>query len=565
MQQRSFTKPAFTKQKFKRMKKYLVFFYISIFILLCGTLLYAQGETTVKGYIVDKKGKGIQGIDIRDATGNHITFTDFKGHFQFFYAKEVAFVMPFQVKQDNQPPYTFKFTGKELKLQLTENGLEDITGKQTTPVKKDTVRKDTGRKITKPLVKNPVTPAKETSEAKIKKFSEELDKINNELEQTTRQLTELKKLNKQKIDSLQEYVKYLEEVLKHNNLKYEKNASMAGQKTLLEKDLEIRIQKIKTNLAEKERDLAKAKNELAEEETRRATWIFSIVALALIAVAAVMYNSSKRQKKANLLLSQKNDEISKQRDVIEIERQKSEGLLLNILPRQVADEYKAKGRVDIRNYERVSVMFTDFKGFTKISEKMPPEEVVEELNFCFSTFDEITDKYQIQKIKTIGDAYMCAGGIPEPNTTNPVDVVLAGLEIQYFMKQRREEKRKMGEDYWQCRLGVNTGDALSAVIGKSKFTYDIWSDTVNTASRMENSGEVGKVNVGIKTYELIKDFFECEYRGKVEAKGKGAIDMYFVYRLKPELSADETGVIPNDNYEKLRDDRFLNAPSVTKS
>lgn len=546
------------------MKKYLVFFYISILILCSCFELYAQKQVTVKGFIVDKEGKALQNVDIRDFNGNHITYTDFKGHFQFLYANELVFAVPFQVKQDDKPPYKFKYSGKELTLQITENGLVDITGKKAPVVaKQDSTKKstkDTNRTVTSPNTTQPVVAKKtdkNASEVKIKKLSAELDKINNELEETTKQLTELKKLNGQKIDSLQQYVKYLEKMLENNNVEYRKVTSLAGKKTLLEKDLEIRIQKIKTNLAEKERDLAKAKNELAEEETRRAIWIFSLIALALAAIAILLYKGVKRQKKANTLLSQKNEEISHQRDVIEIERQKSEGLLLNILPKQVAEEYKAKGRVDIRNYDRVSVMFTDFKGFTKISEKMPPEAVVEELNYCFSTFDEITDKYQIQKIKTIGDAYMCAGGIPEPNTTNPVDVVLAGLEIQYFMQQRREEKRKVGEDYWQCRLGVNTGDALSAVIGKSKFTYDIWSDTVNTASRMENSGEVGKVNVGQKTYDLIKDFFECEHRGKVVAKGKGELDMYFVHRLKPELSADETGVHPNALYEKLRTERFL--------
>lgn len=555
------------------MKKYLVFLYVSTLIFCNCFELYAQKQVRVKGFIVDKKGKALQNVDIRDFNGNHITFTDFKGYFQFLYANELVFNVPFQVKQDDKPPYNFKYAGKELTLQITDSALVDITDKKPpVTVKQDTTKKptaDTNRVITSPNTNPTTTVAKNTeknaSEVKIKKLSAELDKINNELEETTKQLTELKQLNGQKIDSLQQYVKYLEKMLESNNVEYRKVTSLAGKKTLLEKDLEIRIQKIKTNLAEKERDLAKAKNELAEEETRRAIWIFSLIALGLLAIGFLMYNSIKRQKKANVLLSQKNDEISQQRDVIEIERQKSEGLLLNILPKQVAEEYKSKGRVDIRNYDRVSVMFTDFKGFTKISEKMSPEAVVEELNYCFSTFDEITDKYQIQKIKTIGDAYMCAGGIPEPNTTNPVDVVLAGLEIQYFMQQRREEKRKTGEDYWQCRLGVNTGDALSAVIGKSKFTYDIWSDTVNTASRMENSGEVGKVNVGQKTYDLIKDFFECEHRGKVVAKGKGELDMYFVHRLKPELSADETGVHPNTDYEKLRTERFLNEPSVSKS
>lgn len=552
------------------MKNYLGFLYICVLMCLCTSWrAYAQGDENVevRGYMLDKQGKGIQRVKIEDVSGREITETDFRGYFHFLYSKKAVKFISFQVKHKDIPSYKFQYSGKVLKLQLTDKGWKNVTNakKVTTLMKPMTQKKGSTKKKSTNSITNNIVNSNAPANVKIKKLSAELDKINNELEQTTRQLDELKQLNGQKIDSLQQYVKYLEKMLESNNVEYKKVASLAGKKTLLEKDLEIRIQKIRTNLAEKERDLAKAKQDLAQEATRKATWIFSLVALALIAIATVMYRSNKRQKKANILLSQKNDEISKQKDVIEIERQKSEGLLLNILPKEVAEEYKAKGKVDTRNYDQVSIMFTDFKGFTKISEKMSPEKVVEELNLCFSTFDEITDKYQIQKIKTIGDAYMCAGGIPEPNTTNPVDVVLAGLEIQYFMKQRRDEKLSNGEDYWQCRLGVNTGDALSAVIGKSKFTYDIWSDTVNTASRMENSGEVGKVNVGQKTYELVKDFFECEYRGKVAAKGKGEIDMYFVHRLRPELSADETGVLPNTTYDKLRTEKFLQESSVTES
>ena len=553
---------------------------------MCGVSFssLAQGEekVEVEGYVVDKDNKAILGVVVQDMSGREITKTDFRGYFHFPYPKEATKFISFQVNQPGFPPFKFQYSGKALKLKLTDKGWEDITNvkKAVTnpPVKVDTVTKvsaDTTKKIlTQPITKPSKETAKtEAKEVKIRKLSDEIEKLNNDLEEKTKQLTDLKSLNVKKIDSLQNYVRYLEKILENNKVEYERVASLSGKKTVLEKDLEIKILKIRNNLAEKEKALANAEKKLAQEtalrekeKSRRNILIFSVIAVALMIIAGVMYRSSQRQKKANVMLSQKNDEIIKQRDIITVEKQKSEGLLLNILPKQVAEEYKAKGKVDTRNYERVSIMFTDFKGFTKISEKMSPEQVVEELNLCFSTFDEITDKYQIQKIKTIGDAYMCAGGIPDPNTTNPVDVVLAGLEIQYFMKVRREEKLKQGEDYWQCRLGVNTGDALSAVIGKSKFTYDIWSDTVNTANRMENSGEVGKVNVGQNTYELIKDFFECEYRGKIAAKGKGEIDMYFVHRLKPEFSADDTGVIPNETYDKLREDKFLGeSSSITET
>ncbi|OJJ18493.1 hypothetical protein BKI52_23045 [marine bacterium AO1-C] len=559
------------------MKNYLG--YLFCIIILCGAAFSSNAQNgenvEITGYVIDKNGKGIKGVIVKDNGGRQIAETNADGFFHFPFSKQGAKYISFQVIQAGFPPYDFQYSGKAVRLRLTDKGWENITNTKkvaTNPlVKIDTTEKvdvDTSKKIlTKPIVTKE-TPKTEAKEVKIKKLSAEIEKLNNDLEERTKQLTDLKSLNVKKIDSLQSYVRYLEKILENNKVEYERVASLSGKKTVLEKDLEIKILKIRNNLAEKEKALANAEKKLAQEtalrekeKSRRNILIFSIIAVALMIVAGVMYRSSQRQKKANVMLSQKNDEISKQRDVITIEKQKSEGLLLNILPKQVAEEYKAKGKVDTRNYERVSIMFTDFKGFTKISEKMSPEQVVEELNLCFSTFDEITDKYQIQKIKTIGDAYMCAGGIPDPNTTNPVDVVLAGLEIQHFMKVRREEKLQQGEDYWQCRLGVNTGDALSAVIGKSKFTYDIWSDTVNTANRMENSGEVGKVNVGQNTYELIKDFFECEYRGKIAAKGKGEIDMYFVHRLKPEFSADDTGVIPNETYDKRREEKFLKESS----
>ncbi len=562
------------------MKNYLGYL-LCVFILIGFSFSLAvqkPGYVKVEGFVVGKDNKGIEAATIRDDGGIDICKTNADGYFTFEYPKAVIKIRGFRLTKQGIPSYKFQYSGKKLRIRLTDNGWEEIVNTRRVlanePAKVDTNKKtdpDTSGKIlTEPV--NKVTEGNlkknEAKEIKIRKLSDEIEKLNNDLEEKTKQLTDLKSLNVKKIDSLQNYVRYLEKILENNKVEYDRVTSLSGKKTVLEKDLEIKILKIRNNLAEKEKALANAEKKLAQEtalreqeKSRRNIMIFSVIALALMIVAGVMYRSSQRQKKANVMLSQKNDEISKQRDIITIEKQKSEGLLLNILPKQVAEEYKAKGKVDTRNYERVSIMFTDFKGFTKISEKMSPEQVVEELNLCFSTFDEITDKYHIQKIKTIGDAYMCAGGIPEPNTTNPVDVVLAGLEIQYFMKVRREEKLKQGEDYWQCRLGVNTGDALSAVIGKSKFTYDIWSDTVNTANRMENSGEVGKVNVGQNTYELIKDFFECEYRGKVAAKGKGEIDMYFVHRLKAEFSADDTGVIPNDTYQKLREEKFLKASS----
>ncbi|TAE73953.1 MAG: adenylate/guanylate cyclase domain-containing protein [Bacteroidetes bacterium] len=221
-------------------------------------------------------------------------------------------------------------------------------------------------------------------------------------------------------------------------------------------------------------------------------------------------------------------ELKVQQQKKEIER-----LLLNILPEEVAEELKQKGTATPQHYPLVSVLFTDFKGFTNIAEKLTPQEVIEELNHCFLEFDKIVEKYNLEKIKTIGDAYMCAGGIPVANTTNPVDITKAGLEMQQFMKQLKQEKIQKNQPVWELRLGIHTGEVIAGVIGKNKFAYDIWGDTVNLAARMESSGEVGKVNISEKTYELIKDKFQCTFRGKIEAKNKGEVEMYFVENALP--------------------------------
>ncbi len=173
-------------------------------------------------------------------------------------------------------------------------------------------------------------------------------------------------------------------------------------------------------------------------------------------------------------------------------------------------------------------MFTDFKGFTHISENMTPEQLVEEIHTCFKAFDDIIHKYGIEKIKTIGDSYMCAGGLPVASKTHAEDTVKAAIEIRDFMDNHNKEKLSKGELPFEIRIGINTGPVVAGIVGIRKFAYDIWGDTVNTASRMESSGEAGKVNISGSTYELVKDKFTCSYRGKIETKNKGEIDMYFV-------------------------------------
>ena len=222
--------------------------------------------------------------------------------------------------------------------------------------------------------------------------------------------------------------------------------------------------------------------------------------------------------------------VKKSRAIIEKEKNRSESLLLNILPAEIAEELKEKGEAAARDFELVSILFTDFKGFTEKSAELTAKELIGEINNCFKAFDLICETYGIEKIKTIGDAYMAAGGLPVPSENSVDNTIMAALEMQSYMTQRFTEKEFTDGFTFEMRLGIHTGPVVAGIVGVKKFQYDIWGDTVNTAARMESSGAVGKVNVSQYTYELIKDnpAFKCDYRGKINAKGKGEIDMWFV-------------------------------------
>jgi class 3 adenylate cyclase len=207
------------------------------------------------------------------------------------------------------------------------------------------------------------------------------------------------------------------------------------------------------------------------------------------------------------------------------EKKKSDLLLYNILPFETAQELKRNGFAAAKHFEKVTILFTDFKGFTSISEKLSPQELVREIDQCFKAFDSITSKYNIEKIKTIGDSYMAAGGLPVPNSTHAEDVVKAALEIRDYMKTYKTGKSGLS---FEVRIGINTGSVVAGIVGTKKFQYDIWGDAVNTASRMETACEPGKVNISENTFNLIKNNFNCFYRGEITVKGKGNIKMYFV-------------------------------------
>jgi len=230
-------------------------------------------------------------------------------------------------------------------------------------------------------------------------------------------------------------------------------------------------------------------------------------------------------------------------DAMTVEKERSDKLITEILPENTAAQLKSKGKSKWDKYERATVLFSDIQGFTQIAEEMNPEALIDELDKFFFHFDSVVEKYNIEKIKTIGDAYMAAGGIPEKNSTNPVEVVLAALEMQSYMQHLKSSKAEI----WDLRIGIHTGPVIAGVVGHKKVSYDIWGDTVNTASRMESSGIAGKVNISGSTYSMVKEYFICEYRGKLPVKYKGNIDMYFVTGLRPELSVD-LKEIPNKRF-----------------
>jgi class 3 adenylate cyclase len=243
---------------------------------------------------------------------------------------------------------------------------------------------------------------------------------------------------------------------------------------------------------------------------------------------AALYERKKisdtlRQSHSNLelIVAERTEALNRQK--LEIEQ-----LVRNILPSEVARELQTNGSARPRSYDRVSVLFTDFLGFSTLAEKMSAEELVEELSTCFIGFDYIIEKYGLEKIKTMGDSYMCAGGIHEADVDHPVRIVKAALEIKKFMKERNKAREAKGLPPLEVRIGVHVGPIVAGVLGTHKYAYDIWGNTVNIASRMETNGAPGEVNISAATYELVKEKFVCRHRGKVNAKNLGEVDMYFV-------------------------------------
>jgi adenylate cyclase len=238
------------------------------------------------------------------------------------------------------------------------------------------------------------------------------------------------------------------------------------------------------------------------------------------------------------------------RDRAVAEKGESERLLLNILPPSIAAELKASQRVKPRFFDSATVIFIDFSGFTRIVETMEPASVIDQLDQHFTRFDDIMAKHRLEKLKTIGDAYLAVGGVPEHNRSHPIDAALCALQILDHLIKLNRQREKLHLPAWLARIGINTGPVIAGVVGKHKFTYDIWGNTVNVAERVEAAGAPGRITISEATWQHIKGRFETEPRGAVEVKHKGLVNMYFLNRVKPEFSSDPAGTMPNDRFWK---------------
>ncbi len=300
---------------------------------------------------------------------------------------------------------------------------------------------------------------------------------------------------------------------------------MAEQKLLLD-SLAFAKKVDSLTLQQKQMELAAVQTNLKEQEARSGLAssqrnLFLSIAFIVFLLAIGLFILYKNIKSHNSILEAKNKLIQK-------EQERAEKLLLNILPYTVAQELKETGSARAKNYEEATVLFADFKGFSQIAKQLSPDELVAELDLCFKAFDEIITKHKLEKIKTIGDSYMCAGGLPTVDNNHPKRVIEAAIEIQTFLNKLKEKRLAARKHFFEARIGIHSGPLVAGVVGSKKFAYDIWGDTVNVAARLENTSAPGKINVSESTYGLVKDYFQFEHRGSVPVKNMGEVEMYYL-------------------------------------
>ena len=306
--------------------------------------------------------------------------------------------------------------------------------------------------------------------------------------------------------------------VKYDELRYKRLDESRAQ-DFERKDVVFSEQKRQAEIARQQHQLELRDADLAKAKIGTYASIGGVIALLLL--AALLFNRNRICARANRELASKNV-------AIERERARADRLLKNILPDKTAQELILYNTVQPVRYESVTVLFSDFVGFTTIAEQVPPEALITELDTCFRLFDSIMEKYGLEKIKTIGDAYMCAGGLPTPNQTHAADMVLAAIDMQNGLRQLMLNKPNNGQPVFEMRIGIHTGPVVAGVVGSHKFAYDIWGDTVNTAARLEQGSLPGKINISETTYQQVHHLYNCTFRGNLAAKNKGEIAMYFV-------------------------------------
>ena len=330
--------------------------------------------------------------------------------------------------------------------------------------------------------------------------------VNDELQRTYEGLTNAYKLEGDYVS----VTRYQDSLLKTNQTIYD----LEKDKNISNLQLSFDIEKKQTEI-----DLLNADNEIKSQQIARANifrnFLLATAAFLLIVVGGVWYQYRYARKTNNIITE---------------ERNKSDHLLLNILPQETAEELKQKGSVQAQKYQSATVLFTDFVNFTGAAGKVSPEALVESIDYYFRNFDEIIGRHNLEKIKTIGDAYMCVGGLPKENNSNAMDAMKAAQEIIEFVENTKQDP-PAGVTAFNIRIGINSGPLVAGVVGTRKFQYDIWGDTVNVASRMESNCEPNHINVSENIFEVLKDDLAFEYRGKIKVKNKGKMKMYYLDRV----------------------------------
>lgn len=256
-----------------------------------------------------------------------------------------------------------------------------------------------------------------------------------------------------------------------------------------------------------------------------------------------------RLAKQNQVLEERIKDLLKENEKLLVQGEKQKGMLEKLSPDAVKKVIPSLADQRLLKFKMATILFADIYGFSKLMTDDDSAGLIDELDYILYNFDQIAERYKLKKIKTIGDTYMCAGGIPVKNITNPIDVVMAALEMQHFLSEHGKKRQRENGQLWGLKIGIHTGPVTASVAGKKKVSYDLKGDTVNTTSRVEGVSEKGKILISVMTYELVKEFFQCEYYGKLPVKYKGDLVVYQVIGLRPRFSVNGDGVSPNEAFK----------------